>query len=180
MELDGQYPDAIHFILDGLFGLQPNIGKEHIFGVLTPGMIINDAPMLGHDSRCHNVKCLEQATVLTVDCAKVKQLLLDNAWFAHSLTLSLSRKLELCSKLLFARTEYAPHERVTNALAALAYIYPERKVSLNLVQLAALLNLSRHTVANVVKSLKEQQLVTRRGKCFVIDPSRLLTSEALA
>ncbi|MCW8348571.1 cyclic nucleotide-binding domain-containing protein [Vibrio sp. ZSDZ65] len=138
--------------LRGVLGFCPTIdeGTTLSYNLITPGIVINDVPLILGQSTQSDIQAMTDCKVLTLPFPVVETLLDTCCAFSKMLNLSLAKKQRFCLTLFRLRGEKNTQLKIQLAMQAITDVTSDGSIPLNISTLASLLNMSRNTVGRYI------------------------------
>ncbi|NOI24129.1 Crp/Fnr family transcriptional regulator [Vibrio mediterranei] len=176
--LSFQYQDVSEMAIpiQGVLGFYPTIdeGTSLKYDLITPGILINDVPLiLGEDAQS-DIQAVSDSIVLLLHFDDVQELMDSCCCFAKMLNFSLAKKQRFCLTLFRLRGEKNTNLKIRLAMEAISAATYDGSIPLNILTIASLLNMSRNTVGSYMSKAIAAGEVERYELGF-----RLLTKKSI-
>jgi CRP-like cAMP-binding protein len=162
--------------IQGVLGFYPTIdeGTSLKYDLITPGILINDVPLiLGEDAQS-DIQAVSDSIVLLLHFDDVQELMDSCCCFAKMLNFSLAKKQRFCLTLFRLRGEKNTDLKIRLAMEAISAATYDGSIPLNILTIASLLNMSRNTVGSYMSKAIAAGEVERYELGF-----RLLTKKSI-
>ncbi|MGF1749637.1 Crp/Fnr family transcriptional regulator [Vibrio cionasavignyae] len=158
-----QPTDEIVIPLRGVLGFCPTIdeGTTLSYNLITPGIVVNDVPLILGQSTQSDIQAMTDCKALTLPFPVVEALLETCCEFSKMLNLSLAKKQRFCLTLFRLRGEKNAQLKIQLAMQAITEVTSDGTVPLNISTLASLLNMSRNTVGRHISQAIVAKQVTK-------------------
>ncbi|MDA0110737.1 Crp/Fnr family transcriptional regulator [Vibrio sp. La 4.2.2] len=136
--------------LQGVLGFYPTIdeGTNLKYDLITPGILINDVPLILGEGAQSDIQAVTDSTVLLLPFEDVKELMDSCCSFSKMINFSLAKKQRFCLTLFRLRGEKNTDLKIRLAMEAISAATYDGSIPLNILTLASLLNMSRNTVGS--------------------------------
>ncbi len=163
--------------LQGVLGFYPAIdqGTHLKYDLITPGVLINDVPLILGEGAQSDIQAVTDSRVLLLPFEDVQELMASCCSFSKMVNVSLAKKQRFCLTLFRLRGERNTDLKIRLAMEAVSAATYDGSIPLNILTLASLLNMSRNTVGRYMSKAIAKGEVEKSSLGF-----RLLTRKAIA
>ncbi|MEG3219653.1 Crp/Fnr family transcriptional regulator [Vibrio gigantis] len=169
--LQGDVSHSLLFPLNGVVGLYRDTfeGKQQFSGLFSVGNIINDMYLFEKNgSHRTYLKSLEPCTALKISFNDAKKLLAKNIEFTNLIARSLGNKSRAGSLIIYIIHEKDTLLKTANAIRFVHEVCNLLEMPMTIEQLASFLSMSRNTVGNAMKKLKNMDIIDNKNGCIII------------
>ncbi|MGR5501627.1 Crp/Fnr family transcriptional regulator [Vibrio sp. DNB22_10_4] len=163
--------------LQGILGFYPTIdeGTNLKYDLITPGILINDVPLILGESAQSDVQAVTDSTVILLPFKDAQELMSSCCSFSKMVNVSLAKKQRFCLTMFRLRGEKNTDLKIRLAMETISAATYDGSIPLNILTLASLLNMSRNTVGSYMSKAIAEGKVEKHELGF-----RLLLKKPIA
>lgn len=168
--LEHDFPDVLVFPLSGVLGVR-NGGyqkNECFYKIISAGVVINDGHFILNTPRSVDLKALTDCSAIYLSYSRARDVAEEICEFHQMLSVSLARKLKLCSSILFVRSDPNPKRKLWTALNQIKLISHNGTIPFNFSELGDLIHLSRNSVSKYISEFIEEGKLSMHTEGFVL------------
>jgi CRP-like cAMP-binding protein len=162
------YHNSLCVILDGSAIVQNEKGEAACLRVLSSGSIFGVATLFSQECNVSTVTAKSACNVCFIEKSWVESRIRCNSNFAFAYIHFLSNRICFLNQRITAFTAPSATQRLKSHLTSLCEgVYP-KEITVNAVQLAAMLNVSRISLYRAFDALQEEGIIQKQGKTITI------------